>query len=212
MQNFVAIMGITTTLLLGAASPGPSFIMVARTAASTSRRNGLAAALGMGLGGLLFAMASLLGLHGVLLAVPDLYWALKIMGGIYLVYLATRIWRGAQAPLLLDEPNGISTNTPISRSFLLGLITQLSNPKTAIVYASVFAAFLPHTMSLGLQCLIASLVFMVEAGWYSVVALLLSSAQPRQIYLRFKAQIDRTAAGIMFLLGVKLVCSANKLA
>ena len=57
----VAILG---TILLGAISPGPSFVVVARTAAAASRRDGLATALGMGVGGLVFASAALLGLDG----------------------------------------------------------------------------------------------------------------------------------------------------
>src|SRR5450755_396281 len=51
----------------------------------------------MGAGGVMFAMATLLGLQGVLLAVPSLYLALKVLGGLYLAYLGIRIWRSAPA-------------------------------------------------------------------------------------------------------------------
>ncbi len=53
----------------------------------------------MGVGGLCFAVACLLGLYAALLAVPSLYAALKVAGGAYLVYLGVRIWRGARRPL-----------------------------------------------------------------------------------------------------------------
>lgn len=206
MQHLPELIGMTTALTIGAASPGPSFVMVARTAASGGRLNGLLAALGMGLGGLVFAVASLLGLHGVLLAVPSLYILLKVGGGLYLAYLGLRILRGAQTALVADiHENSIA---PVSSRFLLlGLTTQLSNPKTAIVYASVFAAFLPADASIAFKVLVACLVFMIEAGWYSLVALLLSASRPRSVYLRGKAWIDRAAGGVMVALGIKLVAS-----
>lgn len=48
MQELTALAGIATALAIGAVSPGPSFVMVARTAASSTRTDGLCAALGMG--------------------------------------------------------------------------------------------------------------------------------------------------------------------
>lgn len=210
MQHVSALLGIATALAIGAASPGPSFIMVARTAVSSSRVAGIYAALGMGIGGLIFAVASLLGLHGLLLAVPSLYWVLKVVGGLYLAYLGVRIWLGANQPLIADATEPTLGATSAARCFVLGLTTQVSNPKTAIVYASVFAAFLPPVSSLAFNLCIVALVFAVEAGWYALVALALSSNATRNAYLRYKAWVDRTAGGIMVALGLKLVSSANQ--
>ena len=170
MPDLTALLGIAMTLSVGTMSPGPSFVMVARTAVSASRADGVAAALGMGVGGVLFAIAALLGLNGLLQAVPSLY-----MG-----------------------------------SFLYGLTTQVSNPKTAIVYASVFAAFMPAAPTLGFDLAVCAAVFAIEAGWYGVVAVVLSSARPRGVYLRAKATIDRLAGGVMVLLGLRLVTSAAR--
>lgn len=51
MEAFLPFLSITLALTLGALSPGPSFVMVARTSLAGSRADGLAAALGMGVGG-----------------------------------------------------------------------------------------------------------------------------------------------------------------
>ncbi|HKA41234.1 MAG TPA: LysE family transporter [Burkholderiales bacterium] len=210
MQEMTAIVGIAAALAIGAASPGPSFVMVARTAASSTRMNGLCAALGMGIGGAVFAVASLFGLHGLLLAVPSLYVVLKIGGGLYLAYLGVRIWQSAKQPLAADAAPHRGRSAGLLCSFTLGLATQLSNPKTAIVYASVFAAFLPASPSLAFDLAVVGLVFFVETAWYSLVAAALSSIGPRTAYLRFKAWIDRAAGSIMLGLGLKLVLSANR--
>jgi threonine/homoserine/homoserine lactone efflux protein len=91
---------------------------------------------------------------------------------------------------------------------VLGFSTQVSNPKTAIVYASVFAAFMPATQSLAFDLALVTLVFTIETSWYTVVALALSSERPRIAYLRHKAWLDRIAAGVMVALGMKLASSA----
>lgn len=210
MQELSALAGVLAALTVGVISPGPSFVMVARTAVSASRSNGLAAALGMGAGGVVFALAALLGLQAILLAVPSLYLVLKVAGGIYLAYLGFRIWRSAKHPLVVQgEPSGGGASLP--RSLVLGFVTQVSNPKTAIVYASVFAAFLPAASSIGFDFALVTIVFAIEAGWYAIVALALSSERPRRAYLRYKAGVDRVAGGVMMLLGLKLVLSGQRI-
>jgi len=181
--------------------------MVARTAVSSSRADGLSAALGMGAGGLVFAAAALLGLNGLLLAVPALYVVLKVAGGLYLAYLGARIWRAARQPLAVTQ-SVLSASATAWKSFALGFTTQISNPKTAIVYASVFAAFLPASPSRAFNVAVVTLAFAIETGWYALVTVALSSERPRGAYLRFKAWIDRVAGGVMLLLGLKLLSSA----
>lgn len=208
MSELLSLFGIVAALIIGTVSPGPSFVLVSRTAVAKSRAHGLAAALGMGVGGAVFAAAALLGLQGVLLAVPFIYSALKILGGLYLCYLGLRIFRNAREPLEISGTKGYGSEKT-TRSFLLGLGTQISNPKTAIVYASVFAALLPSSYSplLGMSLLCA--VFVIETGWYSIVAVALAAAKPREIYLSYKVWVDRTAGVAIGALGLKLMTSVS---
>lgn len=208
MNEFIALGGIIAALTVGVISPGPSFVMVARTAVAHSRGSGLAAALGMGLGGVVFGAIALLGLQAVLLAVPWLYGALKILGGLYLCYLGWRIFASAKHVLLVTEA-AAGEPQRLGRSFWLGLATQVSNPKTAIVYASVFAAFLPPTFSAVFAAALLCAVFAVEAGWYAIVAVVLSSPMPRAAYLGYKAWVDRAAGAVLVGLGIRLVASAH---
>src|SRR5438128_1756990 len=127
MEAIVPLLSIAAALILGAMSPGPSFVMVARTAVAASRADALAAALGMGVGGVLFAAAALLGLHAVLSAVPWLYAGLKILGGAYLIFLGCMIWRDARTPLRIADAAAGERAGTLTRSFALGLVTQVSN-------------------------------------------------------------------------------------
>src|SRR5438876_528711 len=117
MEALPAVLSIAGAIALGAMSPGPSFVLVARTSAARSRGEGLAMALAMGGGGVIFAVLALLGVHVVLATVPLLYAVLKLAGGAYLVYLGWAMWRHAAAPLALkDAPAACSPATRRWRS------------------------------------------------------------------------------------------------
>lgn len=203
-----ALLGVLAALTVGVISPGPSFVMVARMAVATSRAQALAAALGMGVGGVLFGAAALLGLHAVFQAVPWLYLGLKLAGGAYLCYLGVLIFRSAKQALLVSSSNDAAPSA--QRAFWLGLTTQVSNPKTAVVYASVFAAFLPQNFSVAFGVVLLAMVLCIETGWYALVALVLSAGTPQKIYLAYKALLDRTAGLVMVSLGLKLVTSVTR--
>jgi threonine/homoserine/homoserine lactone efflux protein len=203
----IALLSILGTIAIGAISPGPSFVVVVRASAALSRRDGLASALGMGIGGLVFAGLALAGLQALLMQVSWLYLVLKIAGGAYLCYLGYRIWRGARVPL--DTGNGgPSLAGGWRKSFAIGLATQLSNPKTAIWYASVFAAFLPADAPTWMLLALLPLLFAIEFGWYTIVAFAFSASKPRAIYLGAKLWIDRFAGGVVGILGGKLILEA----
>jgi threonine/homoserine/homoserine lactone efflux protein len=206
MDPSLALLSILGTLAIGAMSPGPSFVVVVRASAGFSRRDGLAAALGMGCGGLVFAGLALAGLQALLMQVSWLYLVLKAAGGAYLVYLGYRIWRGARTPLATST--GTQPAAGGRRSFAVAFATQISNPKTAIWYASVFAAFLPNPIPAWMFWTVPPLIFALEAGWYTIVALAFSAARPRAIYLGAKLWIDRCAGGVVGLLGGRLILEA----
>ncbi|MDX0974320.1 LysE family translocator [Sinorhizobium medicae] len=204
MFTTAALFGILGAILIGAISPGPSFVLVSRIAITGSRLDGLAAAAGMGLGGALFGILALAGLSALLLQVEWFYMTLKLIGGAYLVYLGIRIWRGADAPLSADT-SVVFQRKSVWRSFTFALVTQISNPKTAIVYGSFFAALLPASPPDWLLLSLPPMIFLVEAAWYAAVALAFSANRPRGVYLHFKEWIDRIAGGVIVALGLRLL-------
>ncbi|MGO6906141.1 LysE family transporter, partial [Rhizobium ruizarguesonis] len=66
MSSAGIFISIVAALAVGAMSPGPSFVVVSRIAISRSRLDGLAAAFGMGAGGVVFAVLALAGLTALL--------------------------------------------------------------------------------------------------------------------------------------------------
>ncbi len=83
-----AFLSIALIHLMAAISPGPSFVMTIRTAASDGLRAALGVALGLGLGAVVWALAALFGLHLIFQLAPALLLAFKLAGAAFLVWIA----------------------------------------------------------------------------------------------------------------------------
>lgn len=209
MDLAVPLLSILGAIVVGAASPGPSFVFVTRTAIALSRRDGLAAALGMGVGGVVYGGLGLFGLQAILAQVEWLYLTLKVLGGLYLLWLAFALWRTAAQPIAVPK-TAEGRPRSVRRSFTLAAVTQLSNPKAAIVYGSIFAAFLPPQVPVWTFVVLLPAIFAIEAGWYTIVALVFSADRPRAVYLRWKRWFDRAAGSVMGALGLRLILGAGR--
>lgn len=208
METGLALIPIISVLAIGVISPGPSFILVARTAVAASRAAAVLSALGMASGAIVLAVVALLGLNALLHRIPTAYLVLKVFGGIYLFYLACKTWREAAMPIRFAEDAG-PTPSSLPRHFWFAVIVMLSNPKAAVQYGVIFAAMLPKSPSLALTVALPLSVFVLEASWYLVVAFALSAPKPRDTYIKAKATIDRTAGAILGVLGVKVLLSSR---
>ncbi len=204
MNPIVSLFSILAALALGAISPGPSFLFVTRTSVALSRRDGIAAAAGMGLGAAIICTLALVGLRA---QVQWVYIGFKLLGGVYLLYLAWRLWRGA-APAAAPPAEAAQPTLSKSgraRSFLLALATQLSNPKTVVVIGGIFAALLPAHVPIWMYLAIPPIQLAIETSWYTFVAVVMSSAAPRSAYLRARTGIDRAAGCVLGALGLRLI-------
>ncbi|MBZ7926321.1 LysE family transporter [Ensifer adhaerens] len=204
MHELAILVSILGVFLLGAMSPGPSFIVVSRIAIARSRADGIMAALGMGVGGFVFACIAVAGLTAILLQVEWLNTLLRLAGGAYLVWIGFSIWRAAPETIsIADAP--ADQPSALWKSLLRGLFVQVSNPKTAIFYASMFAALLPSPTPTWMLLALPPLLFINEFVWYAIVAVGFSSRAPRAVYLRSKTWIDRAAGAVVCALGIKLM-------
>lgn len=203
MGEYSFLLAIGAVFMLGTMSPGPSFILIAKTAVSKSRNEGFGVALGLAFGAVSFALMAIFGFYAILETIPFLYGFLKLLGGTYLLYLAYKMWKHADE--LLDVKITLEKKPKsFMKAVLFGLITQLSNPKTAIIIGSIFAALLPKVIPAYGELFLCLIAFFADVLWYSLVVVLLSTQKAQQIYLHFKKYIDRVAGSVLGALGVKL--------
>lgn len=207
MNEYSFLIAIAGVLFIGAMSPGPSFLVVAQSALAKSRAHGIATALGTGLGVALFAVLASFGVTTLLEKVPSAFIVFKLLGGAYLLYLAYRIWGGATQALEIQRGDAEVEKGGLIKSFLLGLVTQTSNPKTALVIAGIFAAFVPAEPPVSTTLLVAIIAFVIDFSWYAIVAISLSTNRTRNVYQRAKKGFDRTASVFLGAVGLKLLLS-----
>ena len=195
---------IAAVQLLAVMSPGPSFLITARTAVAQSRLDGVKVALGLGAGTVIWSSAALLGLNAVFHALPPLFIAMKIVGALFLLWIAIQIFRHAADPLDLG---GAAEKT--SNPFMKGFLTQIANPKVAVFFGSIFVAMLPADVPLWMVAALVAIVSFNEVWWYTAVSLFFGSGPVRAFYLKAKAWIDRVTGLFLGALGLRLLWAAR---
>ncbi|MFF8650815.1 LysE family translocator [Streptomyces griseoluteus] len=133
-----AALGVTVVALGMVLTPGPNMIYLVSRSITQGRRAGLISLGGVALGFVAYLLAANLGLSVLFLAVPELYVAVKLAGAGYLAYLAWSALRPGGVPVF--APREVPADSP-RRLFTMGLMTNLLNPKIAIMYVSLIPQF-----------------------------------------------------------------------
>ena len=133
IETFLAFLAATA---LFAYMPGPAVLYTAAQTLSRGRRAGVWAAAGIHVGCYAHVFAAAFGLSAIFTVVPTLYFALKVAGGVYLVFLGIQMIRTRMESGLVPELPQKSAR----RAFLDSILVEVLNPKAAIF----FIAFLPQ--------------------------------------------------------------------
>jgi threonine/homoserine/homoserine lactone efflux protein len=133
-----SLLGIAAVALGLVLTPGPNMLYLVSRSITQGRRAGLVSLLGVGAGFLVYLVAATAGLATVFVLVPPLYTAVKLAGAGYLLWLAWKAVRpGGESAF---APRALPVDPP-RRLFLMGFVTNLLNPKIAILYVSLLPQF-----------------------------------------------------------------------
>ncbi|KUN07752.1 lysine transporter LysE [Streptomyces yokosukanensis] len=139
MVDAGGILGVSVVALGMVLTPGPNMIYLVSRSITQGRRAGMISLAGVALGFLVYLLAANLGLSAVFLAVPQLYVAVKLAGAAYLAHLAWKALKPGGASVF--TPQDVPHDSP-RRLFTMGLMTNLLNPKIAIMYVSLIPQFI----------------------------------------------------------------------
>lgn len=133
-----AVVGVAAAALGMVLTPGPNMMYLVSRTVTQGRRAGLVSLSGVAAGFAVYLTAAATGITAVFALVPQLYLALKLAGACYLGYLA---WQAVR-------PGGTSVFAPTTlpadparRLFTMGLLTNLLNPKIAVMYLALIPQF-----------------------------------------------------------------------
>lgn len=174
MLDGAHIAGFLAAAALITLSPGPDNLMVLSLGLARGRRQGVSFGLGCALGCLSHTTLAALGISAMVAASPVLFTALKICGGLYLVWLGVRAIRSSDG-IGAQLSTGALPQANCRSLFLQGLLANSINPKVILF----FLAFLPQFIDaakgqVGWQTALLGVLFTLQAalqfaaiGWFS---------------------------------------------
>lgn len=138
MIETAAVLGVAAAALGMVLTPGPNMMYLVSRSASQGRRAGLVSLGGVAAGFGVYLAAATAGITAVFAVVPGLYLAVKLAGAGYLLWLAWKAVRPGGTSVF--APTELPAD-PIRRLFTMGLVTNLLNPKIAIMYMALIPQF-----------------------------------------------------------------------
>ena len=139
MPHASALLAFTLVSLGIVLTPGPNMIYVISRSITQGRSAGIVSLGGVALGFVVYMLCAAFGITALLLAVPYAYDALRFTGAAYLIYLAWQALKpGGRSPfhvktLAIDSPRKL---------FAMGFVTNLLNPKIAMLYLALLPQFI----------------------------------------------------------------------
>ncbi|WP_428669848.1 LysE family translocator [Reyranella sp.] len=206
MDSALVLIGVFAIFIPALILPGPDFVAVVRSSMTYGARAGLLTTLGVSMGLCLYATLSLLGLSAILVQYQWLTWAVRVLGGAYLIWLGIKLLRAKPQEVELG-PSGRPAG---KRAILFGFLVTLTNPKAIVLFTSVFATAVTASTPHWLMLVMIALVTASSLFWYSCVSLFMSSGPVMRRFQRARHWIER-AAGVCFIgLGGKVLADASR--
>ena len=194
--------------------PGPDSILIAGRAASQGFRAGSAAALGIGTGIFVHIVAASLGLSAILSTSATAFTVVKIIGGVYLLYMAYCMFKDSSS---LAGTASKLRPTEVKQTSLLsiysqGLITNVFNPKVALFFLSFMPQFISTTSdNKALAFLVLGLIFNFTGMIWCHFIAWASASMSRKLSASqaVRKWFNRVAASLFGVFGVKLLVSTQ---
>jgi threonine/homoserine/homoserine lactone efflux protein len=156
-------------------TPGPNMIYLISRSICQGRTAGLISLGGVALGFVVYMVCAALGITALVMAVPFAYDALRLGGALYLVYLAWQAVKpGGRSPFQVHD---LPKDSP-RKLVTMGLVTNLLNPKVAVMYLSLLPQFIEpngHGSVLMQSLALGSLQIVISVSVNAVIACMASS-------------------------------------
>ncbi|KMO31122.1 lysine transporter LysE [Methylobacterium variabile] len=151
-------------------TPGPNMVYLISRSISQGRTAGLISLGGVALGFVFYMLCAAFGITALVLAVPYAYGTIRIAGALYLLWLAWQAVRpGGRSPFQIKDLPRDSAR----KLFLMGFLTNLLNPKIAVMYLSLLPQFIDpgHGSVLGQALVLGATQIAISVFVNAVIAL-----------------------------------------
>ena len=196
-ERFAAYVAVIALLIF---TPGPDTALVIRNALGSGARAATATAFGVGLGSLVWALASLLGIAVLLQASATAFTVLKLAGAAYLAYLGVKTLLAGRRSATPATVAGLDDRG----AFQQGVLGNLLNPKAAAIFVTVLPQFIqPGDSPLRLMLMVAAYEAIL-IPWLSLYGHVVSRAGRSRLGTRVREWLKRATGVVLIGLGVRL--------
>lgn len=200
------LIAFSSASFLLALAPGPDNLFVLSQSALYGARSGLCVVAGLCLGLVVQTLAAALGLGVIITALPMLFWAVKIIGALYLLYLAFLCLRYLKAGSHAREALSLSAFKLLRRGFIM----NITNPKVQIFFLAFFPQFVAKGTTgtaLVAQMVVQGLIFMfMTCLVFSLVAFFAGALADKVRSERFMVVLNALSALLFITLAVCTLC------
>lgn len=203
-EIWTTLFAVGSLWLVAVIVPGPNLFILIQNAL-LNRVSSFFIVLGIAFGTAIWALSGLLGITLLFQTAPWVYILFKILGGGYLIYLGVKLFVTSFKTTEIKEQKKIMRS--YKKSFFVGTLTNLSNPKTALFVTSLFVTTVPQNPSLILGSLTILTMVLISLFWYGLVAYFISMGGFTKIYNRVQKYIDRVVGTIFVSFGGSILFS-----
>jgi RhtB (resistance to homoserine/threonine) family protein len=212
-MHILSLLPVYLLFVLAIVSPGPDFLMVIRQSLAHGRTAGIYCSLGIATGILVHVSYCLLGLGLIIAQSVVLFSLIKVVAGIYLIYLGWSALKSAKssAPEVAVETEGEVVDTSYHsnkaervKAFRQGFFTNLLNPKAALFFVSLFSVVLHNGIVWGQTLLLVIMMVVTAFALFSLLATGLNHAPVQKFFHRWRHWLDRVTGALLILLGIKV--------
>lgn len=198
MEYVLGFFAVGAVALLGAMSPGPDFAMVVKNALLSSKRAGIATALGVATGCLVHVTYSIVGIGALVAQSILLFTVVKWLGALYLLYLGVTMLLSKKAKGMPTVASAKGTERSFLLSFKEGFLTNVLNPKATLFFLAIFTQVIDLGTPLAFKMAYGIEVAVLVGLWFTALTLFLNIA-------RFKTILARSLHRLEQVMGVVLV-------
>jgi threonine/homoserine/homoserine lactone efflux protein len=199
LRDVVAFAGVAALIII---LPGPDMALVLQNGLARGRRAAIETALGINAGLLVWAVAAALGLAALLHASAPAFMLLKLAGAAFLVWLGLRALNEARrgSPDASAVPRRRKTSP-----FRQGFLSNLLNPKIALVFTTLIPQFVdPGDPAVAQTLLLAAIFIVIGLGWLTSYALLVAKVGALLKRSVVRRGLNAVTGTVLTALGVRL--------
>ena len=196
-----------SAVMLALMSPGPNILAVIGTSMGVGRREGMALAIGVGFGTFLWISFAVLGFTTVIAKYAIVMFTLKILGGLYLLWLGYKALRSAASAknlntAVIELPSKVAY-------FRRGLTVQMSNPKAALATLAIVSIGVHTDAPIWVGISIVLGATLLSIGGHLMYALAFSTQPMVALYKRARRYIEAALGAFFCSMGIRLLADRS---